>query len=164
MHTMVNTPASWQARVPHHARSAAAVRRWLAGIAAGLHAAHLADLHAVATELICNAVRHATPLPDGDLSVHFQMNDGTVEFAVTDGGASTRPFVRALNTSASDGRGLLIVTALAEQWGVRDEDGGRTVWARLTGTDAPPLDEPAPEAVGAAVRNQTETDTTKLSQ
>ncbi|WP_211207293.1 ATP-binding protein [Stackebrandtia nassauensis] len=161
---MVNTPASWQARVPHHARSAAAVRRWLAGLAGDLHSQHLADLHAVATELICNAVRHATPLPDGDLSVHFQMNGGTIEFAVTDGGASTRPFVRALNTSASDGRGLLIVTALAEQWGVRDESGGRTVWARLTGTDVPPLDEVDTEPLGAPANNRAKTDTTKLSQ
>lgn len=163
MHTMVNTPASWQARVPHHARSAAAVRRWLAELVGDLAATHLADLHAVATELICNAVRHATPLPDGDLAVHFQIEGSTIEFAVTDGGASTRPFVRALNTNAADGRGLLIVTALADQWGVRDENHGRTVWARLTGTEVPPLDEPA-EPLGAAVRNRAETDTTKLSQ
>ena len=142
MHTMVNTPASWQARVPHHARSAAAVRRWLGAIVGDLADNLLADLHAVATELICNAVRHATPLPDGDMAVGCRLDTGVIEFSVTDGGADTRPYVRTLNTTASDGRGLLIVTALAQQWGVRDEEHGRTVWARMSGDAGLVLDEP----------------------
>lgn len=159
MHTMVNTPASWQARVPHHARSAAAVRRWLAELVVDTDDTHLADLHAVATELIGNAVRHATPLPDGDLAVHVQIDGGGIEFAVTDGGATTRPLVRALNTGASDGRGLLIVTALADAWGVRDEIGGRTVWARLSGTaTGGPIEPPD------AVSDRPETGTTKLAR
>lgn len=164
MHTMVNTPASWQARVPHHARSAAAVRRWLAGIVGELAETHLADLHAVATELICNAVRHATPLPDGDLAVACRVDAGVIEFAVTDGGAATLPYVRTVDTTASDGRGLLIVTALAHQWGVRDETHGRTVWARLTGTHVDVLDEPDTVPVRAPAPGVSGERTSKLSQ
>ncbi|MGH8542395.1 MAG: ATP-binding protein, partial [Gammaproteobacteria bacterium] len=130
MRTAVNSPASWQTRVPHHARSASAVRRWLTDVMGSDHSHLLADLNAVATELICNAVRHATPLPDGDLAVYCGLDDGVVEFSVTDGGSDTSPRMRGLDTAAVDGRGLLIVATLAEQWGVRDESAGRTVWAR----------------------------------
>jgi anti-sigma regulatory factor (Ser/Thr protein kinase) len=139
---MVNSPASWQTRVPHHARSAAAVRRWLANVVGDIGSGRLADLNAVATELICNAVRHATPLPDGDLSVHCHIRDDVVEFEVTDGGATTRPTVRSLDPEAVDGRGLVIVSALASQWGVREESVGRTVWARLLGTPEPLVEGP----------------------
>ncbi|GAA4913265.1 anti-sigma regulatory factor (Ser/Thr protein kinase) [Stackebrandtia albiflava] len=132
MRTVVNSPTSWQTRVPHHARSAATIRRWLAEVVGSLYPHRLADLHAVATELICNAVRHATPLPDGDLSVSCRVADGEVEFSVTDGGGATLPRPRPLDTTAPDGRGLLIVSALASNWGVQDESHGRTVWARLT--------------------------------
>lgn len=142
MRTAVNSPAAWHTRVPHHARSAAAVRRWLADIVGSIDPHRLADLHAVATELICNAVRHATPLPDGGITVNCRLDDDTVEFAVTDGGADTTPLMRALDTSAADGRGLLIVSALASQWGVREEHVGRTVWARLAGTQTPAVSSP----------------------
>lgn len=133
MRTAVNSPASWQTRVPHHARSAAAVRRWLADVPAGLGERILADLRTVATELICNAVRHAAALPDGDLVVRCGVDDDIVEFSVTDGGSDTTPRTRSLDTSTLDGRGLLIVSGIAEQWGVTDEPDTRTVWARLAG-------------------------------
>lgn len=132
MRMVVNSPTSWQTSVPHHARSAATIRRWLAEVLNQLAPQHLSDLHAIATELICNAVRHATPLPGGDLSVRCRYTNGELEFAVTDGGSSTLPRLRTLDTSAPDGRGLLIVSALANAWGVQDEATGRTVWARLT--------------------------------
>lgn len=131
--TAVNNPTAWQTRVPHDARSAAAVRRWLADIL-DPDADRLADLHAVATELICNAVRHATPLADGDISVSCLRDEDIIELAVTDGGGRTRPRLRPLDTAAADGRGLLIVSALASGWGVRDDGGGTTVWARLAGS------------------------------
>ncbi|MFD0557619.1 anti-sigma regulatory factor (Ser/Thr protein kinase) [Stackebrandtia endophytica] len=131
MRTVVNSPTSWHTRVPHHARSASTIRRWLAENVGSLVPQHLADLHAVATELICNAVRHATPLPEGDLSVSCRLSDTELEFAVTDGGAASLPRMRNLDTSAPDGRGLLIVSALSTTWGVQDDKGGRTVWARL---------------------------------
>lgn len=139
MRMVVNSPTSWQTSVPHHARSAATIRRWLAEVLSSVGPQSLADLHAVATELICNAVRHATPLPSGDISVTCRYHDGELEFAVTDGGSPTLPRMRTLDTSAPDGRGLLIVSALANAWGVQDESVGRTVWARLT----PGVQQPA---------------------
>jgi serine/threonine-protein kinase RsbW len=141
MHTVVNSPASWQTCVPHHARSAAAIRRWLAGIVESLGGAGLADLHAVATELICNAVRHATPLPDGGIEVQCELRDDEMLLSVTDGGANTKPRMRTLDTNAVDGRGLLIVSALSAQWGVKDETVGRTVWARMSLTPTPVMSE-----------------------
>src|SRR5690606_37575578 len=123
-------------------RSAAAVRRWLADIFRSTEPDRLDDLYAVATELICNAVRHAEPLPDDVIHVRCELADGEVEFSVTDGGSSSRPRLRALDTTAADGRGLLIVGAWSSQWGVREEAAGRTVWARLPGTQNPVVDGP----------------------
>jgi hypothetical protein len=58
----------------------------------------------------------------------------TVEVRVTDGGATEQPRVRAIPTDAIDGRGLSIVAALSDRWGV-DRDGlGQSVWAELSGT------------------------------
>ena len=54
-----------------------------------------------------------------------------LELRVTDGGAGDEPQRRDVGPDSVDGRGLAIVTALAETWGV-DKDGlGQSVWARL---------------------------------
>ncbi|HIV57560.1 MAG TPA: ATP-binding protein [Candidatus Stackebrandtia faecavium] len=142
MSIAINSGTTWQTRVPHHARSAAAVRRWLASALGSTCPDLMEDLHAVSTELICNAVRHAPPLPEGDIWVHCELNDDTIEFSVTDGGAETPPCMRKLDTTSPNGRGLLIVTALAHQWGVRDGIDSRTVWARMTGTPTPAVSGP----------------------
>jgi anti-sigma regulatory factor (Ser/Thr protein kinase) len=56
-----------------------------------------------------------------------------VEVRVTDGGAESRtPRLCAVPPEASSGRGLGIVAALADRWGV-DRDGlGQCVWAELS--------------------------------
>jgi len=79
----------------------------------------------VVSELLGNAVRHASPLPDGRLRVRWQVKAGVVELDVTDGGAST--------PLATSGRGLRIVRSLAHEWGVSDDVEGRTVWVTLGG-------------------------------
>ncbi|CAM3285808.1 ATP-binding protein [Stackebrandtia soli] len=131
MRTAVDNAASWQTRVPYSARSAGTVRRWLTGVAAEVGDALLADLCAVSTELIGNAVRHASPLAGDELSVRFRLTTGSIEFAVTDGGSASSPAVRSVDQSSPDGRGLHIVDALTSQWGVTDDGDGRTVWVRF---------------------------------
>lgn len=91
------------------------------------------DAVLILSELLSNALRHATPLPDGTLRVSWRFDPMGVELAVTDGGSSTRPQPRSPSLSALGGRGLAIVGALSTEWGIRDEDVGVTVWARVTG-------------------------------
>lgn len=90
------------------------------------------DAGLVVSELLSNAVRHASPLPNGKLRLTWRREpSGGVEVAVTDGGAATRPQQRHPSLSALGGRGLTIVGALSSSWGIRNEDPGVTVWARV---------------------------------
>lgn len=107
------------------------------------------DAVLVLSELLSNACRHGRPLPEetarpgaeefeeGDVLAAWEVTPGgrlTVE--VTDGGGPTRPVPSTPSVSAHGGRGLGIVTALAEKWGVRDEAHGEvTVWAILSPDD-----------------------------
>jgi anti-sigma regulatory factor (Ser/Thr protein kinase) len=86
------------------------------------------DAALVITELVTNAIRHGSPLPGRWLQVTWDLDAGTVEIAVSDGGGSqTRPQATRPSLSALGGRGLEIVDTLSDEWGVRPP--GTTVWA-----------------------------------
>lgn len=142
MVSMALAERAWCVVIPHHPRGARIARQRLTTeLRSAVHPALLADAVAVLAELVGNAVRHASPLPGGVVRVAWrlrpagpQIDRETVEVRVTDGGATEQPRVRAIPTDAIDGRGLSIVAALADRWGV-DRDGlGQSVWAELSGT------------------------------
>jgi anti-sigma regulatory factor (Ser/Thr protein kinase) len=87
----------------------------------------------VVSELVSNAVRHARPLTDGMLRVHWKVKAGVVEVEVTDGGSDTSPRPAPRTIWAPSGRGLRIVRSLAHEWGVTEDRNGSTVWASLGG-------------------------------
>jgi anti-sigma regulatory factor (Ser/Thr protein kinase) len=87
----------------------------------------------VVSELVSNAIRHARPLSDGSLRVHWKVKAGVVEVEVTDGGSDTTPRPAPRTVWAASGRGLRIVRSLAHEWGVADDRYGSTVWASLGG-------------------------------
>lgn len=128
---------AWCVVVPHHASGARLARHRLSAELSGLiPPPHLADVIAVVAELVGNSVRHADPLPGGVVRVAWRIHSGIdgdrVEVRVTDGGASDPPRVRSVGPESVDGRGLTIVTALADRWGV-DRDGlGQCVWAEIS--------------------------------
>jgi hypothetical protein len=82
-------------------------------------------------------VRHARPLPSGTISLRWSVAEHGVTLAVSDGGSTTRPRANPLTRSATGGRGLGIVAALATDWGVLDEAGCTTVWALVWDTPDP---------------------------
>ncbi|GAB3685749.1 ATP-binding protein [Angustibacter aerolatus] len=84
-------------------------------------------------ELLTNSVLHARALPDGTVRVHWQVKGPVVELDVTDGGGGSQPKPVHQSLLASSGRGLRIVRSLAHEWGVQDEEHGRTVWVCLGG-------------------------------
>jgi anti-sigma regulatory factor (Ser/Thr protein kinase) len=111
--------------------------------AAGVVHAAVGDAALVVSELLSNAIRHARPLPGSSLQVAWDVGNGAVEVAVSDGGAPTRPHQAHASVSSIGGRGLDIVEYLARTWGVRTDPAGLTVWAIL----AAPADHPVmPEA------------------
>jgi anti-sigma regulatory factor (Ser/Thr protein kinase) len=135
----------WCVVVPHHAQGARHARHRLAASLDGRTPPEsLADIVAVAAELLGNAVRHATPLPGDVMRVAWRAYPaGTVEIRVTDGGSTTTPTERQVGAESPDGRGLAIVGALALSWGIERDGLGQCVWARL------PM--PATRPVGAAL-------------
>jgi anti-sigma regulatory factor (Ser/Thr protein kinase) len=106
--------------------------------AAGIFDGVVGDAVLVVSELLSNAIRHARPLPGSNLLLAWELNDGAVEIAVSDGGAATRPMTAQATVSSLGGRGLDIVGYLARNWGVRTDDTGLTVWAVM----AVPADRP----------------------
>jgi anti-sigma regulatory factor (Ser/Thr protein kinase) len=86
------------------------------------------DVTLVVSELFTNALVHTE---SSEISCRLQTTTHTVYLAITDQGVGpTGPQVR--EPDAESGRGLLLVDALAELWGVSTEQGrGRTVWAIL---------------------------------
>ncbi len=87
----------------------------------------------VVSELVANAIRHARPLADGTIRVHWKVKNNVVEVEVTDGGGNTTPRPSPRTTWGPSGRGLRIVRSLAHEWGVVEEAHGYTVWASLGG-------------------------------
>jgi anti-sigma regulatory factor (Ser/Thr protein kinase) len=87
---------------------------------------HLGDARLVVSELATNAVLHAgTPF-----SVSVRYTGSAVRIAVRDG-SPTRPVLRNGGPASLSGRGLHLVQAIAEAWGVDSDPDGKAVWAEL---------------------------------
>lgn len=145
-------PAAESVVVPHDATSVALVRRSLDRT---LHEVGVAgnprdDALIVLSELVSNAVKHASPLGDSDIGVRWVVDSERLEIAVTDGGSHTDPVADIAAMTAVGGRGLDIVRKLSLGWGVSESDGHVTVWATLPVSDRPegngdaPPDGPGP--------------------
>lgn len=94
------------------------------------------DAVLILSELLSNACKHGRPLGealagDGDVRAAWRVDSGgRLIVEVTDGGGPTRPVPATPSVTAHGGRGLNIITALANDWGVRDDTRGEvTVWA-----------------------------------
>jgi anti-sigma regulatory factor (Ser/Thr protein kinase) len=80
------------------------------------------------SELASNAVTHAgTPF-----TVAVERDEQRIRVEVSDTGAG-KPCVRPPDLLASNGRGLQLLGALADSWGVDPHEPGKTVWF-LVGT------------------------------
>jgi len=93
------------------------------------------DAVLILSELLSNACKHGRPLGDamagdGDVRAAWRVETcGRLTVEVTDGGGPTRPAPATPSVTARGGRGLNIITALANDWGVRDDSRGEvTVW------------------------------------
>jgi anti-sigma regulatory factor (Ser/Thr protein kinase) len=133
--TSASGDASRTVRVPWSASSVAVVRRTIVQDLQerGVSTVTVDESEIVVSELVSNAIRHARPLSDGSLRVHWKVKAGVVEVEVTDGGGDTTPRPAPRTVWAASGRGLRIVRSLAHEWGVADDRYGSTVWASLGG-------------------------------
>ncbi|MFF3484817.1 ATP-binding protein [Streptomyces sp. NPDC002701] len=131
-------PASSSMAVPHGPAGVGEARhRMRAHLrTGGVAETVIDDAVLILSELLSNACRHGRPLGDalagdGDVRAAWRVEPtGRLTVEVTDGGGPTRPVPATPSITAHGGRGLNIITALADDWGVRDDHRGEvTVWA-----------------------------------
>lgn len=120
-------------RVPFAASSVAIARQklrsWL--VEAGVRPEVIDDARIVISELVANSVRHARPLPTGDIVVGWEIEDRGLAISVTDGGSGSKPRTVQASHSALAGRGMAIVESLALTWWADQHRAQSTVHAVL---------------------------------
>ncbi|MFD5376406.1 ATP-binding protein [Streptomyces griseoincarnatus] len=85
----------------------------------------------VVAELAANAVTHGR-VPGRDFRLAFYVVGHTLRIEVTDTRGDRLPQHQPPSPDAESGRGLLLVEALADRWGVSEDRLPRkTVWAEL---------------------------------
>lgn len=81
------------------------------------------------TELVTNALRHT----GGGAELTATLSPGPrnrLRIEVSDA-VARRPAVRVAHEQATSGRGLLLVQALSDAWGVQPRGAGKVVWFEL---------------------------------
>jgi anti-sigma regulatory factor (Ser/Thr protein kinase) len=100
----------------------------------------------IVAELSANAVTHGR-VPGRDFRLTLYVVADTLRIEVTDTRGERLPQLQRPASGAEAGRGLLLVDALADRWGVREDRFPRkTVWAELRCSEP----EPAPTGSRAA--------------
>lgn len=134
-------PTSSSMAIPHGPAGVGQARHRMREqlIGSGVSESVIDDAVLILSELVSNACRHGRPLGgseigDGDIRAAWHIEKaGRLTVEVTDGGGPTRPAPATPSVTARGGRGLNIITALAQDWGVRDSVTGEvTVWVIVT--------------------------------
>lgn len=115
--------------LPPTARSVVAARRMVRELLRAWGAAQdREDAELLVTELVANVVDHVGGA--GSFRVEVTLSGPWLRIAVVDGSA-VRPVVRERSSERTRGRGLQLVAAIAERWGVEGDGGGKRVWFEL---------------------------------
>jgi anti-sigma regulatory factor (Ser/Thr protein kinase) len=117
--------------LPGDERSVAAARRFVRDTIGADHPV-VEDAELCMSELVTNAIVHTASGHGGLVTVTVAGEaEDVIRISVTDDGAGGAvPYLRDVPLSVS-GRGILIVTTLAAEWGVEADADGTTTWARL---------------------------------
>lgn len=87
-----------------------------------------ADVSLAVTELVTNAVVHAA----SDVLVTLVDRDGAVQVRVGDRGPAPPRLIHP-NSTSTGGRGVMLVDAVADHWGIEPDPPGKTVWLDISG-------------------------------
>lgn len=103
-------------------------RRFVAGSVRGCAGAdRIDDVVLLTSELVTNALDHGA----APVTLDIYCDEGSLSIEVHDAG-NRQPEVDGLACPTADrGRGLGVVAALADEWGVTRESTGKTVWFRF---------------------------------
>lgn len=84
------------------------------------------DVALVVSELVTNAVVHG----DGDITLDVVVADDAIRVEVEDREPELPDRLES-RLDAESGRGLLLVSRIAREWGVRPAGSGKVVWAEM---------------------------------
>lgn len=121
--------------LPDDPRSAREARAWVhSTLAMVLPPSVVETAELLASELVTNALWHAGT----ELSVHLRHDRSSVRIEVHDGDVETIAHTHVPNGTLHQrvlnegGRGLFLVEALADRWGVNRHAWGKSVWCELS--------------------------------
>ncbi|MET9757652.1 ATP-binding protein [Streptomyces sp. NPDC006372] len=93
------------------------------------------------TELLANVVRH---VPDRRCALLILRQPAGVRVEVSDGSDQLPCTPASLNPGSENGRGLLLLDAMVDKWGVSPRsEGGKTVWFECTRAGSRPVGQAA---------------------
>ncbi|KND39583.1 ATP-binding protein [Streptomyces acidiscabies] len=102
---------------------------------------HLIDpLEWVVTELVTNAIIHGQAARGSHVAVTYHLDDTRLRVEVRDAATGVPTLTPPLLGDEDAGRGLHLVAALSDTWGVKRNVIGKTVWAHLAVTPEEPPD------------------------
>jgi anti-sigma regulatory factor (Ser/Thr protein kinase) len=116
--------------LPPVPRAVAASRHWARQTLTRWRLTSLAEpVEHLVSELVTNSIEHAD---DGaSVVVLLMYAAGTMRLEVRDHDPLNVPLLQNPAPMDTDGRGLIIVQALADRWGIRITDTGKAVWCEL---------------------------------
>lgn len=79
----------------------------------------------VVSEMIANAVCHGAPTPDGKIEISWSIRNGLLEISVYDAGQAAALTPVDFDEDSLSGRGLSIISRIADRWWVDVSDGTR---------------------------------------
>jgi anti-sigma regulatory factor (Ser/Thr protein kinase) len=111
--------------------SVAAAREFVRSVLGDAHPA-LDDARLLTSELFTNSAIHSDSRDGGDIRIAITGTPGrkTIRVGVIDKGAASKPYVRDAPDDVT-GRGLFLVDALSDRWGVVDHECAREVWFEI---------------------------------
>jgi anti-sigma regulatory factor (Ser/Thr protein kinase) len=108
-------------------------RRFVRGYLTG---PRIDDLELVACELITNSIRHTPAGDGGEFIVRVRTGRGWARVEVSDAGAAHWDSSGSAGPDDEYGRGMVIIEALADNFGRDASADGQTCWAEIYWTDA----------------------------
>ena len=102
----------------------------------GLPSFAVDDAVLVVSELVTNAVVHARE--ETVLELELAVGAQWLRVSLADGSA-VRPLARTAARHDESGRGITIVAALSDRWGVEDHQGGKRIWFEAARAGGVPL-------------------------
>jgi len=127
---MSRAPGRWHSmRLPRTDTAPARARDFMRDVLSADGAPQLVDdVDLAVSELVTNAIVHGA----GAVTLECHVEPGALFVSVTDCGREVLDLQRTPRPTDEHGRGLRLVAAVADQWGVEGTGAGTRAWCRIS--------------------------------